>query len=127
MKYLGIDWGMRGLGFAISEGELATPYSAVTIRTFNQAIKEVEQIVKRESVDLLVVGKPEGEMGKAVEKAVQELKRHGLNVVTSDETLSSQQAVRDMVKLGFGKKSRQNDHSTSAAIILQRFLNEKAL
>jgi RNase H-fold protein (predicted Holliday junction resolvase) len=109
MKYLGIDWGLRNLGFAASEGMLATPLKEVSINSLPQAVDQVSQIVKTEGIDVIIIGIPEsGEARKAVEKAYSELIKLGYKVELADETLTTQNS---------------KDHKTAAALILQEYLD----
>ncbi|MDO8498858.1 MAG: Holliday junction resolvase RuvX [bacterium] len=125
MKILGVDWGLKRVGLAVSEGSLASPFKVLKIKGLEDGVKRVVRVVKEEGVDYLVMGQPEGEMGRAVEKAAQALIGKGLKVELTDETLSTQEAKRVMLEMRIGKKARQEDNALSAAIILQRFLDEK--
>lgn len=125
MKYLGVDWGLKQVGLAISEGELASPFKVVDIKGLKDGVRKVASLVKEENVDVVVIGLPEGEMGRVVNKTLKLLRSLGLKVVPTDETLSTQEAKRIMIEMGLGKKARREDNSLSAAIILQRWLDEK--
>ena len=125
MKYLGVDWGLRRVGLAVSEGELADPLTSLEIYSLQDGVRKVADVASREGVQTVVVGKPEGEIGKAVEKAVSRMIVAGLHVITADETLSTHAAKRKLIKMGKGKKARRDDNAMAAAIILQRYLDEK--
>lgn len=123
MKYLGIDFGLRRLGFAISEGELTAPLKVVKVLGFQDALKKTEEIVQSGEFNKIVVGLPEGKIGQTVLRFVLALKKKGLNVITSDETLSSQQALEKMIELGIPKHKRRLTDDKAAAIILQNYLD----
>lgn len=125
MKYLGIDWGLKRVGLAVSEGEIASPLDSLSITSVDDGINKVMEVIKKEQVDEIVIGKPEGEMGKAVERAVQAFAKKGVNLIEVDETLSSYNAKNFMLQTGFSKKMRQDDNAVAAAIILQNYLDEK--
>lgn len=125
MRYLGIDWGLKKIGLAISEGEIATPLKTVSVNSFEDAIVKVTGVIEDEIADLIVLGNPEGEMGKIVKKVVKRLKSEGFDVVLADETLSTRESKTLMIEMGLGKKDRREDNALSAAIILQRCLDEK--
>lgn len=109
MRYLGIDWGLKHLGFAVSEGTLSTPLKSVDVNSLNQALDLVSQVVKSENVDIIVIGLPDsGESKAAVEKAVKGLTDLGYKVELADETLTSQQS---------------RSHQEAAALILQNYLD----
>ena len=116
MKYLGVDFGLRRVGLAISEGELASPWKTV----------EVDKLSgEAANFDKVVIGVPEGKTGKVVLKVVKSLRRIGVDVIEADETLSSQKAITQMIELGIPKEKRKVNDAHSAAIILQNYLDEQ--
>lgn len=125
MKYLGIDWGLKKIGLAVSEGELASPLGSFKIKGLREGVEKVGRLVKLEGIELIVIGKPEGEMGKEVERVASLLQQRGISTTLVDETLSTQQAKELMLKMGKGRKARRDDNTTAAAVILQNFLDEQ--
>ena len=114
MKYLGVDFGLKRIGLAISDGQLASPWKVIEV---DELFSEVTNF------DKVVIGVPEGKMGKIVGKVVKSLRGKGLDIIEVDETLSSQQATIEMVKLNISKKKRKVNDAYSAAIILQDYLD----
>lgn len=125
MKYLGLDWGLKRIGVAISEGELASPLTTLEVHSLTEAVEKVKQLAIKEGVEEIIIGQPEGQSGKMVEKAIAQVQKLGLRVTAADETLSTQRAQSKMRELGVGKKDRREDNALSAAIILQQYLDEK--
>lgn len=125
MRYLGVDWGIKKIGIAVSEGDLATPLKTLHVNSLEDAMTKIISCIEDEIADLIILGKPEGEMGEIVKKVAKLLKNEGFDVVLADETLSTQEAKSLMIEMGLGKKDRKDDNATSAAIILQRYLDEK--
>lgn len=125
MKYLGLDWGLKRIGLAISEGEFASPFKIVEIKNLKDGVRKIAELVKKENMDAVIIGQPEGGMGRVVQKVIKQLSNLGMKVVAADETLSTQEAKRVMVEIGISKKDRKEDNALSAAIILQRWLDEK--
>lgn len=123
MKYLGVDFGLKRVGLAISEGEIASPYKIIE----GVSILDLLEKLKKEALgfDRIIIGLPEGKMGKVVKKIVRNLKSLGLDVIEVDETLSTQQATIQMVELNIAKKKRTSNDAYAAAIILQNYLDEK--
>lgn len=81
--------------------------------------------MKKHQADWLILGQSEGTMGKIVQKVNQDLTKAGIKVILADETLSTKQAIREMIKEGLPRKARQDENAFAAAIILQRWLDEK--
>lgn len=125
MKYLGVDFGLRRLGLAISEGILASSLDTIEVRGLKDTIDKVSKLAKDQEFTTIIVGLPEGKMGKAVLGFVNALKKKGFNVETGDETLSSRQATRQMIEENIPKKKRHFNDATAAAIILQQFLDSR--
>ena len=125
MRYLGVDFGLRRVGLAISRGELASPLDTIRVKGLRDAAAKVSEFAKSQEFTKIVVGLPEGKMGQVVYGFIKALKRKGFEIETTDETLSSQKAVQVMVELKFGKKARRFSDAQAAAIILQNFLDSK--
>lgn len=124
MKYLGIDFGLKKIGLAISEGELASPHSVLHVKTRNEAVEKIENLVKKEGIDQIVVGLPDSGVRSAVLKVVAKL-RLAIPVETADETLSSKHATEKMLELRIKKEKRMEEDAYSAAIILQDYLDSR--
>lgn len=123
MKYLGIDFGLRRIGLASSDGILSSPLKVIEVKGFKDAVEKISQIIEQEGYDKIVVGLPEGKMGQTILGFIKALKKKGLDVVEADETLSSQRALQQMVKEDISQKNRRFNDSYSAAIILQNYLD----
>lgn len=125
MKYLGIDFGLKRVGLAISEGELASPLKVIEVDNLTKLADSIKEEAKRERVDKIVVGVPGGEIGKASKKFIDILRKFGLDVDETDETLSTHDAIHQMIKLDIPKEKRRIQDDFSAAIILQNYLDSK--
>lgn len=102
---LGIDFGLKNIGLAISEGEIADPYKVV------HRISDLGPIVKKLNISRIIVGVSEGRSKNEAENFGKKLRDVlGLPVEFIDETLSSYEA---------GPKA----HARAAAVILQRYLD----
>lgn len=124
MKYLGIDFGLRKIGLAISEGELASPNGVLYVKNQADTVKKIEDIVRKENIGQVVIGLPESGISKTVLKVIAELKLN-IPVEVVDETLSSQKAKERMIELGIKKEKRIDEDAYSAAEILQNYLDKR--
>ena len=124
MKYLGIDYGEAKVGLAVgdSESRLALPYKIIANPGWNRLIEAVKEIIRVESIGLVVVGLPLGNQSQStiqtekVRSFVDELKKNlAVEVAMHDERLSSKEAQ----KLGAGKR----DDDIAAMILLQSYLD----
>lgn len=125
MKYLGVDFGLKRVGLAISEGELASSWKTIEVKGLDASVASMIRIIEAEKIDQVVVGMPEGETGKLVKKFIKRLQGKGVNVVETDETLSTQNALKSMLEMGVPRKKRKVNDAVAAAEILQNYLEEK--
>lgn len=126
MKYLGVDYGKKHLGLAVSDGDLASSYKILEVSSLSDALDKVLNVIKKEKVNSVVVGVPEsGEARTITKKFILELQKKQISVKEVDETLSSKNATKIMAELGVGKKKRRLLDITAACLILQEYLDEK--
>ncbi len=125
MKYLGIDFGIKRIGLAVSEGELAAPWKILRVKNFNDALDKILKIIKGNEFQEIIIGLPEGKMGSIIRRFVRALDKNGINVKTQDETLSSKKAKEAMIESGVSKKGRRFEDAYSAAEILQNSLDSR--
>lgn len=116
--YLGIDYGLSHIGLATSEGSFATPQETLHTKKVTMALELLKKKIKEWGIKTIVLGLSEGQ-SKARSLSFGRLLKDetGLEVAYVDETLSSKEAQ------AMSKSKRHEEHSLSAAIILQRFLD----
>lgn len=132
-RALGIDYGDVRVGISLSDPMriIAKPFS--TLENNLNLIKDIETLINANDVTDLIVGYPLGMKGqiteqtKKVDNFIEKLKLSlNIPITIIDERLSSVTAkeslVKQGVKTGFNK-ARIDE--TSAAIILQEFLDTK--
>lgn len=128
MKYLGIDFGLRRIGLAISEGELASPWQIIEVRGFSDAVEKISKIIiQQEDIIKVIIGLPEGKMAKNTTGFINALIKKGFEVESVPETLSSKKALQIMIQQGIGQKRRRHEDAYSAAEILQNYLDSQSL
>jgi len=143
MRVLGVDFGLRRIGLALSdEGErLASPFRALSIASVREAPGAVASAAREVEAGAIVVGAPLGLEGEEERPEVRRARRFaqalrratGLPVHLVDESLSSRQAAegasaggRDVTGRAASGRDATNDalHAAAAAVILQRWLDE---
>jgi putative Holliday junction resolvase len=133
-RVLGVDYGSRRVGLSISDplGIIAQPIGA--LRNDSMLLNQLQQLLARENVVLIVVGMPYNLKGQhaqkadEVEKFIEQLKANlGIEVVICDERFTTTIAHQTMLSMGTKKKERQKKDgridSMAAALILQGFLD----
>ncbi len=121
MKLLGIDFGLKNIGLAMSEGFLVEPLGVV------KNVKRIDRICQEHKIEKIIIGLSEGEMAKKTRVFGEKLARQtNLPVEYQDETLTSEEAKRLMIKIGKPKKKRQEQaDAIAASLILQAYLERK--
>jgi len=135
LRVLGIDYGTRNFGLAISDDEckVAVPYQTISIKgdvkkQWNKVIEDLERIIYIEKVGTVVVGMPlnsQGERTKLGDQIFEFLKEFdeisNLKVEIMDERATSKMAG------SLPHKTSRNIHELSAEIILQDYLDRANL
>ena len=126
MKYLGIDYGARRVGVALSDdtGSLAFPIEVVETP---RAHARIAQLIAERKVGGLVmgdtrsIGGARNPISAEAERFAAALERSsGMPVARAFEAWSSVEASR------FAPEGREHDDAAAAAIILQRFLDARS-
>lgn len=125
MRLLGIDYGLKKVGLAISEGLLAEPLLVLTNKL--SVINKISNVCQEQRVEKIIVGLPEGEIAKQVEGFGQKVvKLTGLPVEYQDESLTSKEAIVKMIEAGKKRKDRRRfEDAIAAAIILQSYIDRQ--
>lgn len=132
-RILGIDYGERRIGVAISD---ATATVATPLQTFDgtapqQSARAIIQLAMERGVERIVVGNPvrmDGSMGPSAEKAKafgeRLVKSGSLPVEYWDERFSSRTAEQALIEGGTRRQKRkQVIDQLAAQIILQHYLD----
>jgi len=137
MKVLGIDYGDKNIGVAISCPDRVFAFGIETIRrsspeSFKQPILRLREIMRAHDVSTVVLGFPknmDGSIGERCEKTLEfkdRLQRNfkSLEIVLWDERMSSLSQERVMSELGLSKERIKKNLDEAAAIyILQGYLD----
>jgi len=133
MRILGIDYGHRRLGIAVSDDEkiLASPLPVYSRCSLDVDLAFLLGIVKENEVERVVVGLPRnmnGSIGKMAKEALSfawKLRRKiNIPISTFDERMTSVEAERVLVETNLSRKRRKGLRDSMAAVlILQGYLD----
>lgn len=133
MRILGIDFGDRRIGLAISDEEarLALPLTTLQRRDDRSAIRQILEIARREGVGGLVIGDPvglDGTRGPAaarVERFAARLEEaSGMTCRRIPETLTSREAESRLAAAGVARRRwPERIDQVAAQILLQEALD----
>ena len=130
MNILGIDWGERKLGVAISRDQSwVFPLRAISVQGFAQAVEQIHSIVKEQHVSYIVLGLPLGLDGRDTQQTsrIREVASDlgnvlGVPVDLVDERLTSRAAQKLQHE---ANKLSSNDDTGAAVAILQTYLAQR--
>lgn len=135
MRYLGLDLGTKTLGVAISDktGIIASFYDSFRYSDEEELIKTIEDITKKENIDVIVLGLPKnmnGSLGFRANETIEFKKKlsKAINkeIVLQDERLSTKVATDVLINADLSRKKRKEViDGVSAVVILQSYLDRK--
>lgn len=136
MRVIGLDYGSKTVGVALSDELMLTAQPLTTIHRdrptkLRQTLAQIEQIIEQYDVDRIVVGWPKklgNEEGERCEKTKEFgdmlENRTGLEIIYQDERLTTAQADGVLEQGGIRKdKRKQYIDKMAASLILQNYLD----
>ena len=144
MKHLGIDYGTKRIGIAVSNNEGTLAFPKEILKNSQDIIQDILDIVEYEQIEIIVIGKsvdPWGsenlvqrEINTFIKKLSYDLE-DGIEIIEQDERGSSVAAASHLYGKGnianekwTGKdnaKKREHNDANAATVILQRYLDRK--
>ena len=139
MRIMGLDYGSKTIGVAVSDPMGLTAQGLEIIRReeenkLRKSLRRIEELVQEYQVEEIVLGFPKNmnnTIGERAEKSLQ-LKetlerRLGLPIVMWDERLTTVEADRTLIEAGVRRENRKKYVDMIAAVfILQGYLDAKA-
>ncbi len=140
MRIMGLDFGSKTVGVAISDELLITAQGKEIIRRkeenkLRQTLARIEELIEEYDVKEIVLGLPknmnntEGERVELTLEFMEKLERRtGLPVTTWDERLTTVAADRAMMEAGIRREERKEHVDKIAAVfILQGYLDMRSM
>jgi putative Holliday junction resolvase len=130
-RILGIDWGTKRVGVAVSDPgrHLARPLPTLLASTPEEAAQGVLQAAREADAETVLVGLPvhmNGEEGASARKARRlgaALEKAGLTVIYRDERLTSEEARERLRQQGDRRPARERVDQMAALVLLQDYLD----
>ena len=131
-RIIAIDYGSKRVGLAVTDPLKILANGLTTVHS-KDVIKFLEDYLKKEEVECIVVGEPKtlrnepSDSARFIEPFVKHLKNKfpGMKIERYDERFTTAMAHQAMLLGGLKKKARQNKETVdmvSATIILQNYL-----
>ena len=132
---MGIDYGLKRIGLALTDPLLTFSYPYKTISNDNSLWDNLKSVIEENNVNKIILGFPKksSRPDKDITKNVLEFKdklniKFNMEVILWDESYTSEMAKQIVIK-SVVKKSKRRDKGlidqNSAAIILQEYLDEE--
>ena len=139
MRIMGLDYGTKTVGVAISDALKITAQGIETIQRkeenkLRKTCARIEQLIKEYEVEKIVLGFPKhmnNDVGERAEKSLEFKamleRRTGLEVVMWDERLTTVEAERTLIENKVRREDRKKYIDKIAAVfILQGYLDSLA-
>ena len=139
-RALGLDYGSKTVGVAVSDGLGITAQGVEIIRRtqenkLRKTLARIEELIAEYDVGILVLGYPKNMNNTVGDRAEKSLefqkmleKRTGLPVVMWDERLTTVEAHRTMMESGVRREDRKKYVDKLAAVyILQGYLDHEGM
>ena len=140
MRIMGLDFGSRIVGVAVSDSMLITAQGLEIIRRkeenkLRRTMARIEELIGEYEVEEIVLGLPknmdatEGERAEFTKEFQEKLERRtGLPVILWDERLTTVAADKVMMESGVRReKRREYVDKIAATLILQGYLDNRRL
>ena len=137
MRIMGLDYGSKTVGVAVSDQLKLTAQGVETIwrkseNKLRQTLARIEELIKEYEVETIVLGLPKNMNDTIGDRAAKTLefkdaleKRTGLIVVMEDERLTTVEAKRVLIEAGVRREDRKKRiDEIAAGFILQGYLDE---
>ena len=135
MRVLGIDYGEKRIGLAMTDPEaiLAYPYATLVKTTRDKLFADLAEVLDKERVECIVLGLPvdlhgaETLITRQVRNFAASLaRRTDVPIHLADERLSSQAAMDDLAASGMSRKRKKAVLDQQAAVrILESWLRQR--
>lgn len=127
MKYVGIDYGSKRIGIAVSDANGAIAFPRVVFLNDRKLLSNIAALLRAEKIERVIVGDTRSHGGAEnpitaqAERFIEDLARETkLPVSQVFEAFSSIEASR------YAPAGKEHDDAAAAAVILQRFLDMNA-
>ena len=135
MRILGLDYGNKRVGVAVSDslGWTAQPLATLQMHGHQELLTEIKEYIKKYDIEKIIVGMPynmDGTMGKRAEitQAFINFLNNNLElpIQIQDERLTTSQAKNILLEADVSREGRKKViDKMAASLILQSYLDSK--
>ncbi len=134
MKILGIDFGTKRIGLAISDDEGTFAFPFKTIDNNLKSIGDIQKLILEREIQKIVLGDPGNnehvqETRKKIFAFKEKLEELGIEVILQNESMTSLHSdlfgKKKPIARKWGGEQKMKKDESAAAMILQRYLDRK--
>jgi putative holliday junction resolvase len=133
MKYIGIDYGTKRIGLAVSDDNGRIAFPLTVVEAGPKALGDISELIKKNGVQKIIIGESKDLQGEAnlLQEDIEQFKKDiaelsGLPVEYEREFFTSALAARQFAPDGSrGKNPEHKDlDASAAALLLQSYLDK---
>ena len=135
MNILGIDYGLKSVGFAVGEQitNSCSTYFSKKFKNRKELVEKIKNLISEWDISTIVIGLPlnmdnsESEMSLEIRNFSKKLEKDiNIKINFVDEKLTTYEAKQIMRDLNKNKQYiEKNNHGLAAKLILDSFMREK--
>ncbi|MEC7891252.1 MAG: Holliday junction resolvase RuvX [Pseudomonadota bacterium] len=135
MNILGIDYGLKSVGFAVGEQitNSCSTYFSKKFKNRKELVEKIKNLISEWDISTIVIGLPlnmdnsESEMSLEIRNFSKKLEKDiNIKINFVDEKLTTYEAKQIMKGLNKNKQYiEKNNHGLAAKLILDSFMREK--
>ncbi len=132
MKILGIDFGTKRIGLAISDDEGSFAFPLKTIENNQNSIEEISRLIQEREIERVVLGDPGSDEFVQDTRAKilvfkEKIETSGVLAVLQNESMTSLNSdlfgTKKPIARKWGTQRKDKKDESAAALILQRYLD----
>ena len=135
MNILGIDYGLKSVGFAVGEQitNSCSTYFSKKFKNRKELVEKIKNLISEWDISTIVIGLPlnmdnsESEMSLEIRNFSKKLEKDiNIKINFVDEKLTTYEAKQILKNLNKNKQYiEKNNHGLAAKLILDSFMSEK--
>jgi len=122
MKYLGIDFGGKRIGLAVSDDSGTLAFPKAVLENDGTLIAQIEALCREEKIDEIVIGESINQAGEA--NTIQERINSFTEGIKAEIHIPIRSMREEFSSFHSGTNGKKGTDAEAAAIILQRHLDK---
>jgi putative transcription antitermination factor YqgF len=121
MTYLGVDFGLRKISLAISDGAWPAPLPVLTYHSSDEVLEQIVRLCSENGIEKIIFGLPQPDKIGARKFGEKLATLAGAQIEFVDQPLTTQEAATQLK--GKSKKTKGKESSLAASRLLGNYLD----